>query len=67
MIEILATAILLLLIATAWFYNRLVRNRNLVQGFPSNIVANIFKFSQAEFFEIELASQRSAPHVGPIC
>jgi len=46
------------------YYNGAVRdNNNLVQGFPSNIVANIFKFKQAEFFEIELASQRSAPNV----
>ena len=46
------------------YYNGAVRNNNnLVEAFPSNIVANIFKFSQAEFFEIELASQRSAPHV----
>ena len=46
------------------YYNGAVRdNNNLVEAFPSNIVASIFKFSQAEFFEIELASQRSAPHV----
>ena len=30
MTEILITVILLLLIATAWLYNRLVRKRNLV-------------------------------------
>jgi len=47
------------------YYNGAVRdNNNLVEGFPSNIVANIFKFLPAEFFEIELASQRSAPNVG---
>ncbi len=46
------------------YYNGAVRdNNNLVEGFPSNIVANTFKFSLAEFFEIELASQRSAPNV----
>ena len=46
------------------YYNGAVRdNNNLVEAFPSNIVANIFKYKQAEFFEIELASQRSAPHV----
>lgn len=47
------------------YYNGAVRdNNNLVESFPSNIIANIFKFTQAEFFEIELASQRSAPDVG---
>ena len=46
------------------YYNGAVRdNNNLVEGFPSNIVANFFKFGQAEFFEIELASQRGAPNV----
>ena len=46
------------------YYNGAVRdNNNLVEAFPSNIVANFFKFTLAEFFEIELASQRSAPNV----
>jgi len=46
------------------YYNGAVRdNNNLVESFPSNIVANIFKFTQAEFFEIELVSQRDAPDV----
>ncbi len=46
------------------YYNGAVRdNNNLVEGFPSNIIAGAFKFRQAEFFEIELASQRSAPNV----
>lgn len=46
------------------YYNGAVRNNNnLVESFPSNVVANIFKFMQAEFFEIELASQRTAPDV----
>ncbi len=46
------------------YYNGAVRdNNNLVESFPSNIVANTFKFKQAEFFEIELSSQRSAPDV----
>ena len=47
------------------YYNGAVRdNNNLVESFPSNIIARIFSFKQAEFFEIELASQRSAPNVG---
>lgn len=46
------------------YYNGAVRdNNNLVEGFPSNIVAGLFNFKLAEFFEIELASQRSAPDV----
>ncbi len=46
------------------YYNGAVRdNNNLVESFPSNMVASLFKFTQAEFFEIELASQRSAPNV----
>ena len=46
------------------YYNGAVRdNNNMVESFPSNIIANMFKFIQAEFFEIELASQRSAPDV----
>lgn len=46
------------------YYNGAVRdNNNLVESFPSNIIAGTFKFSPAEFFEIELASQRSAPDV----
>jgi LemA protein len=46
------------------YYNGAVRdNNNLVESFPSNIIAGLFKFKLAEFFEIELASQRSAPGV----
>jgi LemA protein len=46
------------------YYNGSVRdNNNAVEGFPSLIVARLFGFRQAEFFEIELASQRSAPQV----
>ena len=46
------------------YYNGASRdNNNLVESFPSNIIATQFGFSLAEFFEIELASQRSAPDV----
>ena len=46
------------------YYNGAVRdNNNLVESFPSNILAGFFKFSLAEFFEIELVSQRNAPDV----
>ena len=46
------------------YYNGAVRdNNNVVESFPSNIIAGVFNFKLAEFFEIELASQRSAPDV----
>lgn len=46
------------------YYNGAVRdNNNLVQSFPVNLVAGPFGFQEAEFFEIELASQREAPRV----
>jgi LemA protein len=46
------------------YYNGAVRdNNNLVESFPSNLVARVFGFGQAEFFEIELASQRDVPDV----
>lgn len=47
------------------YYNGSVRdNNNLVEGFPSLLIARLFGFKIAEFFEIELASQREAPDVG---
>jgi LemA protein len=47
------------------YYNGSVRdNNNLVEGFPSLLVARLFGFGPADFFEIELASQRAAPVVG---
>jgi LemA protein len=46
------------------YYNGSVRdNNNLVEGFPSLLIARLFGFRLAEFFEIELASQRQAPGV----
>ena len=46
------------------YYNGAVRdNNNLAESFPSNLVANLFNFKLAEFFEIELTSQRSVPDV----
>lgn len=46
------------------YYNGSVReNNNLVEGFPSLIIARIFRFSAAAFFEIELASQRAVPEI----
>lgn len=46
------------------YYNGSVRdNNNLVEGFPSMLVARLFGFVNAAFFEIELASQRAAPEI----
>ena len=46
------------------YYNGSVRdNNNLVESFPSMLVARMFGFVNAVFFEIELASQRAAPEI----
>ena len=46
------------------YYNGAVRdNNNLVESFPVNLLAGPFGFRTAEFFEIELSSQRQAPSV----
>jgi LemA protein len=47
------------------YYNGAVRDHNnAVESFPSNLIARIFNFPLAEFFEIELSAQRQAPDVG---
>ena len=46
------------------YYNGSVRdNNNLVEGFPSLLIARLCGFHAATFFEIELASQREVPAV----
>jgi LemA protein len=46
------------------YYNGAARDMNiLVQSFPSNLIANAFNFSAADYFEIELATEREAPKV----
>ena len=46
------------------YYNGAVRNMNVsVESFPSNLIANQFQFSSAEFFEIDDASARALPKV----
>ena len=46
------------------YYNGTVRNYNiLVESFPSNILATIFNFKPADFFEIEYATERNTPDV----
>ena len=45
-------------------FNAAVRDNNtLVQSFPSNIIAKIFKFENAAYFSLELATERSVPKV----
>ncbi len=46
------------------YYNGSVRdNNNLVEGFPSILIARLFAFHPAIFFEIELTSQRQVPEI----
>lgn len=46
------------------FYNANVRNYNTqVESFPSNIVAGMFKFEKATYFEVNEAAVRQAPKV----
>lgn len=46
------------------YYNGTVRNNNTaVQQFPSNIVANAFGFSTAEYFELDDPADRAVPEV----
>ncbi len=46
------------------YYNGCVRNMNiLVESFPSNIVASIFRFSKADYFEMEEPAERIVPVV----
>ena len=44
------------------YYNGSVRDlNNIVESFPSNLVAGGFGFKMAEFFEVENASERLPP------
>ena len=36
---------------------------NKIQMFPSNIIANMFRFAKRDFFEIEVAAEREVPKV----
>jgi len=46
------------------YYNGVVRDFNTrVESFPSQIVAMLFGFQSAEFFEVESALERNAPEV----
>jgi LemA protein len=46
------------------YYNGAARNLNILIGsFPSNVVANMFQFTPAEYFEVEDAADRAVPKV----
>ena len=46
------------------YYNGAVRELNtLIESFPSNIVAGMYKFQQAQYFEIEDEGDRAVPQV----
>lgn len=46
------------------YYNGAVRNYNIqVESFPSNLVANAFKFEMAQYFELENEADRAVPQV----
>ena len=46
------------------FYNDIVLTyNNLIQMFPSNIIAGMFKFEESKFFEIENAKDKEVPSV----
>jgi LemA protein len=46
------------------YYNGTVRELNIaIESFPSNLVANQFGFTQAEFFKLRLPSVKQTPKV----
>jgi LemA protein len=46
------------------YYNGSVRDLNtLIQSFPSNLVAKRFRFSEADFFELDIEAARQVPQV----
>ncbi len=46
------------------FYNGAVRDLNiLIESFPSNLIAQVFGFRVAEFFEVDSAMTRAVPEV----
>lgn len=46
------------------YYNGAVRDMNIqVDSFPSNLVANAFRFTKAQYFELDNEAERQAPSV----
>ena len=47
---------------TRRYYNGTVRNLNvLIESFPSNLIARLFNFAIADYFDVELATVRDTP------
>jgi LemA protein len=47
------------------YYNGAVRDYNVsIQTLPNRIIAEIFHFEPAQFFEIEYATERKSPEIG---
>ena len=47
------------------YYNGTVRDYKVaLESFPSNLIAKVVAFPDADFFELEFATERSAPEVG---
>lgn len=49
--------------ARQYYNDETMRFNTTVEQFPSNVIANMFNFEQAEFFEIEEPAQREVPKV----
>lgn len=46
------------------YYNGTVRENNiLVETFPSNIIANMYKFTKSVFFELDNVAERAVPSI----
>jgi LemA protein len=46
------------------YYNGTVRNLNIsIESFPSNLIAERFRFEKADFFDIDDAAEREVPEV----
>lgn len=46
------------------YYNGTVRDQNnLIETFPSNIIANMYKFEKSKFFELDNIAEREVPSV----
>lgn len=53
------------LAAARRFYNGNVRELNeLTESFPTNLIASVFGFERADYFEVASAAERAAPRVG---
>jgi LemA protein len=49
--------------ARQYYNDEALKYNNKTEMFPSNIVAGMFSFQRADFFEVEVAEQREAPAV----